>query len=108
MHCACVPVCPVLFVCVPCACLPVCVHACCPLPAPAHWLLPPPCQFCVCVYVYVCAGMSFLQAAAIPETWLTAYQLLYLLAGVKKGDKVLVHAAGSGVGLAAIQVRVRS
>jgi len=51
-------------------------------------------------------GMSFLQAAAIPETWLTAYQLLYLLAGVKKGDKVLVHAAGSGVGLAAIQLAV--
>ena len=49
-----------------------------------------------------------LQAAAIPETWLTAFQLLHQLAGVKKGEWVLIHAAGSGVGLAAVQVGPRS
>jgi NADPH:quinone reductase-like Zn-dependent oxidoreductase len=61
-------------------------------------------HFCCLSSAEVCAGMSFAQAAAVPETWLTAYQLLYLLAGVKAGDRVLVHAAGSGVGIAAIQV----
>ena len=44
------------------------------------------------------------DAAAIPEVWLTAYQLLHLLADIKSGEHVLVHAAGSGVGTAAIQL----
>jgi len=35
---------------------------------------------------------------------LTAYQLLHLVAGVKPGDKVLIHAGGSAVGIAAIQL----
>src|SRR5690606_17551218 len=50
------------------------------------------------------AGMPFVEAAAIPEVFLTAYQALYWLAGVKEGDHVLVHAGGSGVGTAAIQL----
>jgi len=44
------------------------------------------------------------QAAAVPETWLTAYQLIYLVGHARPGDVVLVHAAGSGVGLAAVQL----
>jgi NADPH:quinone reductase-like Zn-dependent oxidoreductase len=31
------------------------------------------------------------QAAAIPETWLTAFQLLHTIAGVKAGETVLVR-----------------
>jgi tumor protein p53-inducible protein 3 len=42
-------------------------------------------------------------AAAIPETWLTAYQLLFFLGKVTSSDTVLVHAAGSGVGIALCQ-----
>ena len=50
-------------------------------------------------------GLSLLAAAAIPEVWLTAFQLLHFLAGgVKPGQSVLVHAGGSGVGTAAVQL----
>ncbi|KAM9842776.1 quinone oxidoreductase PIG3 isoform 2-T5 [Aulostomus maculatus] len=44
------------------------------------------------------------QAAAVPEAWLTAYQLLVLVAQVKAGELVLVHAGASGVGTAAVQL----
>ena len=50
------------------------------------------------------ANFALSDAAAVPEVWLTAYQLLHLLADVRSGDHVLVHAAGSGVGTAAIQL----
>lgn len=50
--------------------------------------------------------VSFEQAAGIPEVWFTAVQALYLVAGVKAGDRVLVHAGASGVGIAAIQLAV--
>ncbi|CAC5395768.1 TP53I3 [Mytilus coruscus] len=50
--------------------------------------------------------MSFTIAAAIPEVWLTAYQLLHTVGGVKAGDTVLIHAGGSGVGTAATQLSV--
>ena len=45
-------------------------------------------------------------AAAIPETWLTAFQLLHLVGEVQEGDVVLVHAGASGVGTAATQLAV--
>ncbi|NXU49977.1 QORX oxidoreductase, partial [Turnix velox] len=48
--------------------------------------------------------LTFIQAAAIPEAWLTAYQLLHFVGKVQKGEKVLIHAGASGVGLAAIQL----
>lgn len=48
--------------------------------------------------------MSWEQAASVPEAWLTAFQALRLLAPMKKGDNVLVHAGASGVGIAAIQL----
>ncbi|XP_044022685.1 quinone oxidoreductase PIG3 isoform X1 [Siniperca chuatsi] len=44
------------------------------------------------------------QAAAIPETWLTAFQLLVFIAQVKEGEVVLAHAGASGVGTAAVQL----
>ncbi len=44
------------------------------------------------------------EAAALPEVFLTAFLNLFQIAGVKKGDSVLVHGGGSGVGTAAIQL----
>lgn len=48
--------------------------------------------------------MSYFEAAATPESWLTSFQLLHNLAKVRQGEFVLVHAAGSGVSSAAIQM----
>lgn len=54
-------------------------------------------------------GLSMTQAAAIPETWLTAFQLLHLVGGpLEENETVVVHAAGSGVGCAATQLAVGS
>jgi len=50
------------------------------------------------------AGLSVEQAAGVAETWLTAFQLLHFVGSVVAGDIVLVHAGGSGVGLAATQL----
>lgn len=49
-------------------------------------------------------NLSFEQAAAIPEVFLTAYQVLVYLAKVQKNQRVLLHAGASGVGTAAIQM----
>jgi myxalamid-type polyketide synthase MxaB len=48
--------------------------------------------------------LSFAEATTIPTTFLTAYYGLYHLAKIKKGDRVLIHAAAGGVGQAAIQL----
>jgi len=48
--------------------------------------------------------LSHVQAAAIPEQWLTAFQALHLVGDLKSGQKLLFHAGASGVGLAAIQL----
>ncbi|GAB1605512.1 quinone oxidoreductase PIG3-like isoform X1 [Argonauta hians] len=48
--------------------------------------------------------LNFLQAAAIPEVWLTAYQLLHFVGNLQPEDCVLIHAGASGVGTAAIQL----
>ena len=50
------------------------------------------------------ASMSFEEAAAIPLAGLTAWQCLVDFAGVKKDDKVLIHAGAGGVGTFAIQI----
>ncbi len=49
-------------------------------------------------------NLSFVEAAAIPEVFMTAYQTLFWLGKLKKGEHVLIHAGGSGVGTAAIQL----
>ena len=49
-------------------------------------------------------SLEFSEAAAIPEAWLTAYQLLHFLGRVRSGDVVLIHAGGSGVGTALVQL----
>lgn len=49
-------------------------------------------------------NLSFEEGAAIPEAFLTAYLNLFVLGELKPGQTVLVHAGGSGVGTAAIQL----
>ncbi|MCO1582771.1 SDR family NAD(P)-dependent oxidoreductase, partial [Crossiella sp. SN42] len=53
---------------------------------------------------HVPASWSFPTAAAVPVVFLTAYYALVELAALKPGDRVLVHAAAGGVGLAAVQL----
>jgi len=49
-------------------------------------------------------GLSFEAAAAFPLVFLTAWHMLVTRAGLSAGETVLVHAAGSGVGHAAVQI----
>ena len=49
-------------------------------------------------------GMSFEDAAGIPVAFLTASFALFDIAQLKKGERVLIHAAAGGVGLAAVQL----
>ena len=49
-------------------------------------------------------ALSFVDAAAIPVNYLTAWLMLVKLGGVEAGEKVLVHAAAGGVGQAAVQI----
>jgi NADPH:quinone reductase-like Zn-dependent oxidoreductase len=49
-------------------------------------------------------GLSLRDAAAVPVAFLTAWHMLATRARVRPGETVLVHAAGGGVGMAAIQV----
>ena len=49
-------------------------------------------------------GLSFEEAAAFPLTFLTAWHMLVARCDIQKGMDVLVHAAGSGVGSAAVQI----
>jgi putative PIG3 family NAD(P)H quinone oxidoreductase len=54
--------------------------------------------------VLVPSNLDWVEAAAIPETFITAHDALFTQALLQVGERVLVHAAGSGVGLAAIQL----
>jgi NADPH2:quinone reductase len=49
-------------------------------------------------------NLDFVQAAAIPEVFMTAHDALFTQARLQMGERVLIHAAGSGVGTAAIQL----
>uniref|UniRef100_UPI000A8CA562 type I polyketide synthase n=1 Tax=Mycobacterium sp. UM_Kg1 TaxID=1545691 RepID=UPI000A8CA562 len=50
------------------------------------------------------SGWSFGQAATVPAVFLTAYYALAHVARVRAGERVLVHAATGGVGMAAVQL----
>lgn len=50
------------------------------------------------------AGLTFAQAAAVPLTFLTAWHMLVTRARLRPHETVLIHAAGSGVSTAAIQI----
>jgi putative PIG3 family NAD(P)H quinone oxidoreductase len=62
----------------------------------------------VCVHereaIPVPKALSWEDAAAIPEAFLTAYDALFNRLGVRAGETVLIHAVGSGVGTAALQI----
>ena len=47
--------------------------------------------------------MSFEEAASVPEVFFTAYDALFTHCELVMGESVLIHAAGSGIGIAAIQ-----
>lgn len=48
--------------------------------------------------------LSFVEAATLPVAYLTAYYALHELGRLRPGDRLLIHAASGGVGLAAIQI----
>jgi len=50
------------------------------------------------------AEMSFEQGAAVPVNYGTAYAGVVLMGGLREGDRLLVHAAAGGVGIAATQI----
>jgi len=49
-------------------------------------------------------SMSWEEAAAIPEVFLTAHDALFTRLGLRTGETLLIHAVGSGVGTAALQI----
>ena len=49
-------------------------------------------------------GRDFIQAAALPETVFTVYANVFEHGGLKPGERLLVHGATSGIGVAAIQM----
>lgn len=50
------------------------------------------------------AHLSFEEAVTLPVTFLTAHYALHHLARITSGERVLIHAAAGGVGLAALQI----
>ncbi|HAF14577.1 MAG TPA: NAD(P)H-quinone oxidoreductase [Blastocatellia bacterium] len=50
------------------------------------------------------ANLDWAEAAAVPEVFITAHDALFTRAGLRPGETMLVHAAGSGVGTAAAQL----
>jgi acyl transferase domain-containing protein/acyl carrier protein/predicted alpha/beta-fold hydrolase/protein-L-isoaspartate O-methyltransferase len=53
-------------------------------------------------------AVSMEDAATFPIAFLTVWQTLHQLAHIKAGDRVLIHAAAGGVGLAAVQLALRA
>ena len=49
-------------------------------------------------------NLDFVEAAAVPEAFITAHDALVTQGGVLPGERVLIHAVGSGVGTAAVQL----
>jgi putative PIG3 family NAD(P)H quinone oxidoreductase len=49
-------------------------------------------------------GLSFEDAAAVPEAFITAHDAIVTQAGLRSGESLVVHAVGSGVGTAAVQL----
>ena len=49
-------------------------------------------------------GWSYEQGAAFPVNYATSYVALVMMGGLREGERVLVHGAGGGVGISAIQI----
>ena len=62
----------------------------------------------VCVHetnaLHVPANLSFVEAAAIPETFFTVWSNVFMRAGLRTGESFLVHGGTSGIGTTAIQL----
>ena len=54
------------------------------------------------------SGWSYLEAACLPEVYLTAYVNIFMEAGFQPGETILIHGGASGVGTAAIQMAKRA
>jgi putative PIG3 family NAD(P)H quinone oxidoreductase len=54
--------------------------------------------------VKIPASLNYAEAAAVPEAFITAHDAVFTQAGLKAGETLLIHAVGSGVGLAALQL----
>lgn len=52
--------------------------------------------------------MTFEEAITIPATFLTAYYALHELGGLRKGERILIHAGAGGVGMAAVQLALNA
>jgi NADPH:quinone reductase-like Zn-dependent oxidoreductase len=50
------------------------------------------------------AGMRFEDGAAIPANYLTAYHAMFTMGNLQPGDRILIHGAAGGVGIAAVQL----
>ena len=50
------------------------------------------------------AGYSYIQAAALPETFFTVWHNLFQRAHLQAGETLLIHGGASGIGVAAIQI----
>lgn len=50
------------------------------------------------------ANLDWTQAASVPEVFITAHDAMWIQAGLRPGETVLINAIGSGVGLAAMQL----
>ncbi|MEP6956477.1 MAG: NAD(P)H-quinone oxidoreductase [Chthoniobacterales bacterium] len=48
--------------------------------------------------------LDWIEAGAMPEVFITAHDSLFTRANLQMGERVLIHAAGSGVGTAAVQL----
>jgi NADPH2:quinone reductase len=49
-------------------------------------------------------AVTDIEAGGIPEAYITAHDALFTIGSLKRGERVLVHAVGSGVGIAALQL----
>src|SRR6202050_4508303 len=50
------------------------------------------------------AGMPFEDGAALPVNYLTAYHAMFAMGNLQSGDRILIHGAAGGVGIAAVQL----
>src|ERR1700723_78524 len=50
------------------------------------------------------AGMPFEDGAALPVNYLTAYHAMFAMGNLQPGDRILIHGAAGGVGIAAVQL----
>ena len=54
------------------------------------------------------AHLTAEEAAALPIAFMTAHHCLHRVGGLRAGERVLIHAAAGGVGLAAVQLAQRA